>query len=155
MTELRSKRIPGYTDRILLASHTDPARLFSPGASPTDTNDETTQIVDFLSTPEITISDHKPVHAIVVLPPATHSAAASHLAPMLAGPPPPHPPRPQLISTEELFLRRSLGTVLDKAVGWPWTLLVLMGFGDLRAGMGVSAFVAMVWGIWWSGVWSG
>lgn len=47
---------------------------------------------------------------------------------------------------------RLLGTVLDKLVGWPWTLLVLMGAGNLKAGMGVGAFGAMVWGVWWMGI---
>ena len=55
---------------------------------------------------------------------------------------------------EELLAYRVLGTALDKLVGWPWTILVLLGFGDMRAGMGVGAFVAMIWAVWFSGVWS-
>lgn len=142
------KRIPGWTDRILLASYNDPA----PGAPETK---ETTRILHFNSTPELTISDHKPVHAVVYLPPPTHEAASIMMAPILSPPPPPSRPRPNAVDKDELLTRALVGTLLDRLVGWPWTILVLLGFGNDKAGMGVSAFIAMVWGIWWSGLFSG
>lgn len=52
------------------------------------------------------------------------------------------------------MLYRLVGTILDRLVGWPWCLIVLLGGGNTQTGMGVSAFVAMIWGVWWSGVWS-
>lgn len=153
------KRIPGYTDRILFGSWTDPAALHSPQATidpiPGPAPASTTQIAHFNATPHTVLSDHKPVHAILVLPPASHSAASPHLAPELRPAPPPHPPRPAADAFEIVLAYKVLGTLLDRAVGWPWTVMVLLGFGNVQAGMGVSAFIAMVWGAWWSGIWSG
>jgi hypothetical protein len=152
------KRIPGYTDRILFASYTDPSQLFSvqatltPTAPPTPST--TTQILSFNSTPSTVMSDHKPVHAIVELPPVDHSISSPGLAPVLPPAPSHHPHRPTAISYEQLILLKIIGTLADKAVGWPWTLVVLLGAGNPSAGMGVSAFIAMIWGIWWSGVYS-
>lgn len=152
------KRIPGWTDRILFASWTDPDHLYSPQAllqpTPPPAPETTTQIAHFSSTPELTISDHKPVHAVLELPPVDHSISSPQLAPMLPNAPPPHPPRPAAISYEMLLLYKLVGLFFDRLVGWPWALIVLLGGGNLQAGMGVSAFIAMIWGIWWSGVWS-
>ncbi|OCF40489.1 hypothetical protein I317_05727 [Kwoniella heveanensis CBS 569] len=153
------KRIPGWTDRILFASHTDPPYLFSPQASLTPTvppgPHSSTRIITFGSTPELTISDHKPVHAIVSLPEIEHSAPAAHLAPVLPPAPSPHPVRPPPTSKEVLLAWKLLGTFLDRAIGLPWCLIVLLGGGNERTGLGVGAFFAMIWGVWWSGVWSG
>ncbi|ODO08060.1 hypothetical protein I350_03643 [Cryptococcus amylolentus CBS 6273] len=150
-----SKRIPGWTDRILFASHTDPSSFFSPSADSLHSIDaNSTQILHLESTPELTLSDHKPVHALFLLPESAHDAPSPHLAPMLPPAPSHHGVRPPPTQREVLILERLIGTVLDKAVGWPWTLFVLLGFGDSRAGMGVSALFAMLWSIWWSGVFS-
>jgi hypothetical protein len=48
-----------------------------------------------------------------------------------------------------------MGWTLDKLIGYPWCLLVLLGAGNLKAGMGVGAFVCMVWGVWWTGLING
>ena len=153
------KRIPGYTDRILFASHTDPSLLFSPQSLLTPTPPPmpatTTQIEHFSSTPEIIISDHKPVHAILTLPDISHSAPAPHLAPVIAHPPPPHAELPAATPWELLMFWKFVGHLVDKAVGLPWCLMILLGFGNLQAGMGVSALVAMIWGVWWSGALTG
>lgn len=144
------KRIPGWTDRILFASHTDTPELY--------TNDEavapatTTQVVEFGSTPELVISDHKPVHAILTLPPVEHHAPSPVRAPVIAPPPAPHRARPAATSREEIIFWKVIGTLLDRLVGWSWTILVLLGFGNEKAGMGVGAFLAMVWSVWWTGI---
>jgi len=143
------KRIPGYTDRILFASHTDSEPSFAHSQP-----DETTRINNFSSTEETTLSDHKPVHMLLTIPPSAHTARAPHLAPSLGPVPQGHATRPIAVGKEALLAYRVLGTALDKLIGWPWTVLVLLGFGDMRAGMGVSAFVTMIWGVWFSGVWS-
>lgn len=146
------KRIPGYTDRILFASYNDPLT----GAD--DENGGTaTQVRHYNSTPETVLSDHKPVHAILTLPdpPVAQVAPSPHMAPVLPQPPAPHPPYPPPTSSEVLYARKALGMILDRLIGWPWTALVLLGFGNAQAGMGVSAFVAMVWGVWWSGLVNG
>lgn len=147
------KRIPGWTDRILFASHTDPAELYSPNAP--ETPSSTTQITQFNAATELTISDHKPVYMVVTLPPVRHNAANPSLAPVLAPPPPPSRPRPAARPREELIFWDIVGSVLDRLIGWPWTILVLLGFGNEKAGMGVSAFLTLIWGVWWSGVFSG
>lgn len=152
------KRIPGYTDRILFASYTDPSHLFSPQTTliptPPPVPSTTTQILAFCSTPSTVMSDHKPVHAILELPPADHAISSPHLAPVLPPAPAPHPRRPSPISYEQLILLKIIGTLADKIVGWPWTIVVLLGAGNPSAGMGVSAFITMIWGIWWSGIYS-
>ncbi|KAL7421696.1 hypothetical protein Q5752_003466 [Cryptotrichosporon argae] len=154
------KRIPGWTDRILFASYTDPTHLFSPHAllvpTPAPAPSTATQILHFSSSPDIVLSDHKPVHALLVLPaPAADAAApAPHLAPTLPAPPPPHPRRPEAQSAEVLLFWSVVGTVLDRAIGWPWVIAVLLGFGNAQAGLGVGGFLAMVWGVWWTGVFS-
>lgn len=151
------KRIPGWTDRILFASHTDPPHLFSPHASldPVPSNvASTTTILHFNSTPGLVISDHKPVHAILSLPEVSHETPSPHLAPVLPPAPSPHRPRPIPTQREVLMIEKFFGTLLDRLIGWPWCIIVLLGFGNTRTGMGVSAFVAMIWGIWWSGLYS-
>ncbi|WWC61739.1 uncharacterized protein I303_104324 [Kwoniella dejecticola CBS 10117] len=148
------KRIPGWTDRILFASYSDPPSLLANQESENQAG--TSRIVHFSSTPELTISDHKPVHAIVQIPApsSTSAGSAPHLAPSLSPAQPPHQPRPQPISKEYLWAWTLLGTSLDRLIGWPWCLLVLLGGGNEKTGLGVTAFVTMIWGVWWSGVWS-
>lgn len=115
----------------------------------------TTQIRHFSSTPETTLSDHKPVHAILELPPATHNSQAPHLAPVLPEAPPPHRKRPEPTPSEQLIAFKALGWALNTLIGWPWCLFVALGGGNTRTGMGVSAFLTMIWGVWWSGFLSG
>ncbi|WVO16307.1 hypothetical protein L204_103982 [Cryptococcus depauperatus] len=152
------KRVPGWTDRILLASHTDPPYLFSTQtlSNPVPPDEPTTTcILRFDSTPGIVISDHKPVHALFSLPAVKHEAPSAHMAPILPPAPVPHSPRPFAKQREMLIIRRIIGTLMDKIIGWPWCFFVLLGRGNSQAGMGVSAFLAMVWGVWWSGVMNG
>ncbi|GMK56701.1 hypothetical protein CspeluHIS016_0305410 [Cutaneotrichosporon spelunceum] len=146
------KRIPGWTDRILVASHNDPESLYSANATPGVSPEGTTQILQYTSSPEVTISDHKPVHAIVVLPPITHDAPYTSLSPLLESPPPPSRPRPSARSQEEVFFWYVFGNVVDRLVGIPWCIIALLGFGNDKTGMGVTAFLAMVYGAWSSGL---
>lgn len=144
----------------MFASHNDPQNLYlsplsgsSSSPSSESTSSSITQITNYGSTPELTLSDHKPVHAIISLPPAEHFAPSPHLAPVLPSP----PGGTQLEPTpyEVLLAWKTLGWILDRLVGWPWTLAVLLGWGNPAAGMGVGAFLAMVWGVWWTGLFSG
>lgn len=146
------KRIPGWTDRILFQSYTDPADLYlkHPFSAPATT----TQIIQFGSAPELTISDHKPVYMVVKLPPVQLSSPSPSLAPVLPPPPPPSRPRPAARSREELVFWNLVGSILDRLLGWPWTIMVGLGLGNQKAGMGVSAFLALIWGLWWSGLYS-
>ncbi|OCF74753.1 hypothetical protein I204_05135 [Kwoniella mangroviensis CBS 8886] len=136
------KRIPGWTDRILFASHTDDS-----------SGSDTTQIAHYSSTSDLTRSDHKPVHAVLSLPALSSSIAATapHLAPVL----PTAFPRIPAASKEIIWAWKLMGMFLDRLIGWPWCVVVALGGGNERTGLGVGAFIAMVWGVWWSGVWSG
>ncbi|EIW70756.1 hypothetical protein M231_02590 [Tremella mesenterica] len=145
-----NKRIPGWTDRILFASHTDPLSLYSSQytVESTPVPEYTTQIAHFNATSSLTLSDHKPVHAILILPHASHSAPAPHLAPELPETPPPHPPRPAPTPHLVVLIWKALGTTLDRAIGWPWFVLSL-GTGSLpMGGAGLFTLVAMVWGVY-------
>lgn len=144
----------------MFASHNDPQELYlSPlsdsyaSSASSDSSSGITQVMHYGSTPELTLSDHKPVHAIISLPPAEHSAPAPHLAPLLLSPPGGSQPEPT--PYEVLLAWKTCGWILDRLVGWPWTLAVLLGWGNPAAGMGVGAFLAMVWGVWWTGLFSG
>lgn len=74
------------------------------------------------------------------------------MAPVLAPLPAQCRPRPAAATREEVIFWRIVGSILDRLIGWPWTILVLLGFGNDKAGLGVSAFLAMIWGVWQSGV---
>ncbi len=152
-----SKRIPGYTDRIMFASFNDPptdkSTLDFPTEISSSSSSTTTKIHHFSSTESLTLSDHKPVHLILTLPTPKHQTPTPHLAPTLPEPGPPHPKRPEPASTSVVLFWDILGTLIDRTVGWPWFIVVTLTKDP--KGMGLSAFLALLWGIWWSGYWSG
>ena len=140
------KRIPGYTDRILFASYNDSSDSASSSSN---------RIHHYSSTPEITLSDHKPVHALLELVTPSQTGSAVHSIPTLPSPPPPHPDWPPPASPEGLMAYKLIGAILNKVVGWPWCVLVLLGWGHAGTGLGVTATIAMIWGAWSAGIWSG
>lgn len=144
-----SKRIPGYTDRILFASHDD--------ASPVDCDtrslcdQDRTEVLYFSSAENIVLSDHKPVHAIIRFPRANHSSPSPHLAPRLPPPPTPHPSRPPPISPILLLIHKMVGMLADRLAGWTWCLLVVLGAGNLKIGLSITLSV-LLFGLWWSNI---
>lgn len=143
-----SKRIPGYTDRILFASHNDPPHAHQSSTDPPDLGFEFTTVTHFDSTECITLSDHKPVHAIIRLPKSQLKNGSPHLAPTLPAAPPPHPPRPAPIDPTSLLLLRFFGSTADRVVGWPWCLLHLIGGGDTKRGAVGAIVVLFAWTLW-------
>jgi hypothetical protein len=129
---LSKKRIPGWTDRILWASA--PAK---------DDNDRHGVEVEFYrSIMQYTHSDHKPITTLLRLPAPSSSSKDS--SPALLTSLNPYEP---LSSTQRLVLSTS-GLVLDRLVGYIWSLLLLAGGGSLAGGL-IEVFVIGVVTAWW------
>ncbi|KIS70723.1 uncharacterized protein UMAG_01879 [Mycosarcoma maydis] len=124
---LSKKRIPGWTDRILWASA--PAK---------EDNDRHGVEVEFYrSIMQYTHSDHKPITALLRLPPNSPSSASlSSLNPF-----------EPLASSQRIVLSTS-GVVLDRLIGYIWSLLLLAGGGSLAGGL-IEVFVIGVITAWW------
>ncbi|SNX82982.1 related to INP54 - Phosphatidylinositol 4,5-bisphosphate 5-phosphatase [Melanopsichium pennsylvanicum] len=122
---LSKKRIPGWTDRILWAS-----------APFKDSNDKHGVEVElYRSIMQYTHSDHKPITSLLRLPPASGDLLTSLN---------PYKPLP---STQRLVLSTS-GMVMDRLVGYTWSLLLLMGGGSLAGGL-IEVFVIGFITAWW------
>ncbi|KAJ1027162.1 hypothetical protein NDA18_003176 [Ustilago nuda] len=129
---LSKKRIPGWTDRILWASA--PAK---------DDNDRHGVEVEFYrSIMQYTHSDHKPITTLLRLPAPSSSSKGS--SPALLTSLNPYKP---LSSTQRLVLSTS-GLVLDRLVGYIWSLLLLACGGSLVGGL-IEVFVMGVITAWW------
>ncbi|WOO77075.1 Inositol-1,4,5-trisphosphate 5-phosphatase 2 [Vanrija pseudolonga] len=150
------KRIPGWTDRIFFSSHTDPVELYEPNTPAYLAPATTTQIIQFDSSPEVVFSDHKPVHAVLILPPVQHNAQSPLVAPVI-----PEPPsnryrvRPQAIPEDQRRREAIIGHVLDRLIGFPWLLIVILGFGNVKHGGGVAAFLILAYNLYRTGIFMG
>lgn len=113
--ELSGKRIPGWTDRIFWASA-------GSGSGSTDNDAHQGVSVElFRSLMSYNLSDHKPVTALLKLSqPAPHT-------PLLTS------RNPHAFDGSHA-LYRNVGLVLDRLVGYVWSLLVLMGAGNFLVG---------------------
>lgn len=128
---LNKKRVPGWTDRILWAS-----------APSKDSNEYHGVEVEFYrSIMQYTHSDHKPITTLLRLPPP--SAASGDSSALLSSLNPYEP----LSSTQRLVLSTS-GLVLDRIVGYVWSLLLLAGGGSLAGGL-IEVFVIGIITAWW------
>ncbi|TKY87288.1 hypothetical protein EX895_003965 [Sporisorium graminicola] len=125
---LSKKRVPGWTDRIFWAS--------SPGREHNDSHG--VEVEFYRSIMHYTHSDHKPITTLLRLPPSGDSS--SSLLSSLN----PYEPLP---STQRLALSAS-GLVLDRLVGYVWSLLLLAGGGSLAGGL-IEVFVIGVITAWW------
>lgn len=124
---LSKKRIPGWTDRILWAS-----------APSHDANDVHGVEVEFYrSIMQYTHSDHKPITTLLRLPANVKSEA------LLTSSNPYEP----LSASQRLVLSTS-GVVLDRLVGYVWSLLLLIGGGSLAGGL-IEVFVIGLITAWW------
>jgi len=130
------KRAPAWTDRILYATYTD-----SPDAS---------KVIPLLytSVPSYTTSDHKPIVALLLIPPPAspdNTAAvpidASTSVPLL-------PHLSQFKPDPYANLKRNIGKVIGRIIGLIWYVIVFLGFG--HAALGISN-VIVGWGAlaWW------
>ncbi|KAJ9125234.1 hypothetical protein QFC22_000189 [Naganishia vaughanmartiniae] len=160
------KRRPGYTDRILFASYRAPRGSLddfsdvsterSPlldGAEEQDSS-ETVQIEKYDSIPDLTVSDHKPVYALIKIPtPATdsqHRYASQHTTPFLPFASVMSPPPTDALS---LGARRAISQVVDRTVGLTWYATLMLGAGNLIAGLLVEGLLVIVALTWWMGLW--
>ncbi|GAC92707.1 endonuclease/exonuclease/phosphatase [Pseudozyma hubeiensis SY62] len=124
---LSKKRVPGWTDRILWGS--------APGQEDNDRHG--VEVEFYRSIMQYTHSDHKPITALLRLPPSTDaSSSLSSLSPY-----------EPLSSTQRLVLSTS-GLVLDRLVGYIWSLLLLAGGGSLTGGL-IEVFVIGLITAWW------
>lgn len=129
---LNKKRVPGWTDRILWAS-----------APSKDSNDYHGVEVEFYrSIMQYTHSDHKPITTLLRLP-APSAGSGGNATTLLSSLNPYEP----LSSTQRLVLSTS-GLVMDRLVGYIWSLLLLIGGGSLAGGL-IEVFVIGVITAWW------
>jgi hypothetical protein len=165
------KRRPGYTDRILFASYraksntqselpelnaeTSPllARTTADHASNND-NTSQTRITAYNSIPDLTASDHKPVYAILFMPPPPSDAhdqfSTQHQTPFLAFPPSATVPAANSLS---LGTRQVIATALDRCIGLLWYSAIILGAGNLPAGIFVELLLVLIGLTWWKGMW--
>ncbi|KAJ4487749.1 inositol polyphosphate phosphatase [Lentinula aciculospora] len=114
-----TKRVPAWTDRIMYTTHSD-----SPD------NLETSRIRNllYIYIPSYTISDHKPIVSLFLLPlPPSESLGT---IPTIALPDF-YTPKPDSLAT----LKRYTGHTLDRIVGVCWWLLTLFGAGSAVVGI--------------------
>ncbi|EPQ32433.1 uncharacterized protein PFL1_00629 [Pseudozyma flocculosa PF-1] len=136
--ELSTKRIPGWTDRVLWAS----AAAAGPSSDAAATYDKQGVEVElFRSVMEMTHSDHKPVTTLLQLP--RPNGKAGNAPPLLSS----HNPYPPL-SAPHRYILSLIGFLLDRAVGYLWTAIILLGGGNLIGGA-VEVVVLGAITAWW------
>ena len=123
---LSKKRIPGWTDRILWAS--------SPRQD--DNDKHGVQVEFYRSIMQYTHSDHKPITTLLRLPPSASVQLLSSLNPY------------EPLSSGQRLVLSTGGFVLDRLVGYVWSLLLLAGGGSLAGGL-IEVFVIGVITAWW------
>ncbi|KZV83798.1 skeletal muscle/kidney enriched inositol 5-phosphatase [Exidia glandulosa HHB12029] len=124
------KRLPAWTDRILFASHAD-----------ADAHSSTITPLLYTTVPSYTTSDHKPLLALLAIPPPPPTGPT----PMIT------PPRAVRKASYVYYLwARWRGKVLGWVVGWIWSLMWFIGAG--RSGLGLANLVLGVGALsWWRG----
>jgi hypothetical protein len=133
------KRIPSWTDRILYTTALD---------EPSNPTKSFIQNVLYTSILAFTKSDHKPITALLLLPPSSKTSPLSKPAaptPLVAFPP------IHLRLTPDRYRRhfaRVIGRSLDRIVGTAWCLLWLIGAGN--AGIGIfNVLLATLGFLYW------
>ncbi|KAJ9101915.1 hypothetical protein QFC19_004996 [Naganishia cerealis] len=160
------KRRPGYTDRVLFASYRGPNKslneisAISTETSPLLENSEeqdpsgSTQVEKYDSIPDLTISDHKPVYALIKISSpiidSEHRYASQHVTPFLPFPPSMSPPATDALS---LGIRRAISNMVDRSVGLTWYATLILGAGNLVAGLLVEGLFILVGLTWWMELW--
>jgi hypothetical protein len=124
------KRIPSWTDRILFATASD---------DPSDLSTSSIIPLVYTPVPSYTTSDHKPVIALLQLPPP-HAGSAT--IPLL--------PQPYQFSHDSYWTwKRYTGKVLGWVIGWIWSIFWLTGAGN--AIVGICGYLLGMIGIaWWN-----
>ncbi|KAF9454631.1 DNase I-like protein [Macrolepiota fuliginosa MF-IS2] len=113
------KRTPSWTDRVLYTTFTDP---------PEDISRSNITNMLYTSIPSYTTSDHKPIVSLLLMPPRSTTR---------------HPsiPRIQLPASYQptpdprAMFKRYFGRCIDRAIGFIWWLLTLLGAGSGLVGI--------------------
>ncbi|OSD08609.1 DNase I-like protein [Trametes coccinea BRFM310] len=128
--EYDPKRMPAWTDRIMYATHAD-----APDAP------QISNVANLLYTsiPSYTTSDHKPVVALLHLPPPSPSPTVPTLR-LPEG----FQPKPDPWATA----KRYTGRAIDRLVGYCWWLLTMLGAGSALVGLG-NLVVSLGFWRWW------
>lgn len=114
---LSKKRVPGWPDRILWGSSGDERAILCEL---------------YRSLMQYRISDHKPITAILSVPPQPQGAFLTS----------PYPINPQWRT-----MQRN-GRVLDRVVGYIWSVILVLGNGSLPVAA-VEVLLLAVLGAWW------
>lgn len=165
------KRRPGYTDRILFASYrggglnhggsSEYSAETSPLLAGATTNQTSggedgpqTRIISYNSIPDLTVSDHKPVYAVLKIPAPTFDShdhySTQHQTPFLSLPTSATVPATDPLS---LGIRQAIATVADRSIGLLWCSTLIVGAGNLPAGIIVELLLLVVGWTWWMGMW--
>lgn len=165
------KRRPGYTDRILFASYRggslgqgdsseyageNSPLLASESITQTSETDDASQtrIISYNSIPDLTVSDHKPVYAVLKIPAPPSDIrdrySTQHQTPLL-----PFPASATVPATNALSLgiRQTIATASDRSIGLLWYSTLILGAGNLPAGIVVELLLLVVGWTWWMGMW--
>ncbi|KAH8826998.1 Endonuclease/exonuclease/phosphatase [Flagelloscypha sp. PMI_526] len=129
-----SRRTPSWTDRILYATHTDDP------SKPTESNISN---LLYTSIPSYCTSDHKPIVALLLLPPSKPDGGAA-LPPVLKLPPG-FTPTPN----QSYMWKRFTGRTTDRFIGIIWYIFSLFGAGSFAVGIFNFILGFGAWK-WWS-----
>jgi hypothetical protein len=158
------KRRPGYTDRILFASHDDEL-VNSANDNESSENDSSnligvrvtgrTKAVAYCSIPEMTISDHKPVYTLInIPPPVSERLSASMGSTPFQTPFLPFPYNvPSASDPLMLASYNGVGRLVDKIIGISWLTTLVLGGGKVPVGLAVEAVLLTILLVWWKGFW--
>ncbi|KAF9013963.1 inositol polyphosphate phosphatase [Cyathus striatus] len=128
--EYNLRRTPSWTDRVLYATYSDTPDV--PDAS------NITNLL-YTSIPSYTTSDHKPVVALLSLPPPTTSASLPTLQL-----PSDFRPIPDSLANG----KRYMGRTLDRIIGLTWWVLTILGAGSGLVGIFNFVIGIGAWS-WW------
>ncbi|KAI0797586.1 skeletal muscle/kidney enriched inositol 5-phosphatase [Abortiporus biennis] len=115
------KRLPAWTDRIMYTTYTD---------SPDTPQVSTITNALYTSIPSYTTSDHKPIVAVLQLPPPSPSPSES--SPPLLHLPSTYNPKPDPLAN----VKKYIGRTFDRIIGYIWWFLTFFGAGSAVYGIG-------------------
>lgn len=128
--EYHIKRTPAWTDRILFTTDSDdPSKLLESSIVP----------LVYTPIPSYIASDHKPVMALLRLPPPPTGAGLVRLL-----------SQPAQFSNDPYWIwKRYTGKVLGWTVGWVWCLFWFVGAGNAVVGI-CGSLLGMMGVVWWN-----
>jgi len=130
-TALRTNRAPAWTDRILFTTAAD---------SPESPNASAIKPLLYTTIPSWTNSDHKPLVALLLVPPVASGAPQRITRPTQAA--------LQPTSYAHFVRTRWQGKAVGWIIGWIWTLLWFIGVG--QPALGVANFAVGIGSfLWW------